>query len=154
MTSYMNMTLRWTSDGDQHSMDISATKHLLIGRQPECDIILSDPHVSRQHAVIFFENGHFHLHNLSQTNPIIFNDRWALAHDQNVPLRTGDSFDIGRVRLDVADVEPFRHVKRPPTGLKVRCIACGRILDQDLSECPWCGTSLKAAEAVALDAIS
>lgn len=144
----MNMTLQWRNEGAERSLDISAAKHLLIGRQPECDIILSDAHVSRQHAVIFFENGYFHLHNLSQTNPIIFNDRWALAHDQNVPLRTGDRFDIGRVKLTVADVEPFRHVKRPPTGLKVRCIACGRILEQDLIDCPWCGTSLKAAEAV------
>lgn len=148
----MNMTLQWESDGDRRLLDISATKHLLIGRQPECDITLPDPHVSRQHAVIFFENGHFHLHNLSQTNPIIFNERWALAHDQNVPLHTGDSFYLGRVKLSVADVEPLRHVKRPPTDLKVRCIACGRILDQDLSDCPWCGTSLSDAEAVALDA--
>lgn len=95
------LQVSWGINGSRQSRDITEHNYLLIGRQPECDIILNDPYVSRRHAVIFFHNGTFRIHNLSNTNPIIVNESWRVAQNQNVPLNTGDSLEFGSTKMSV-----------------------------------------------------
>ena len=75
---------------------------MTIGRHPACDIILGDPHVSRKHAAIYYQDGNFHIQNLSQTNPVVINDRWVLANDLESDLKAGDSITLGLVRLKIS----------------------------------------------------
>ncbi|MDX1616234.1 MAG: FHA domain-containing protein [Candidatus Promineifilaceae bacterium] len=99
--------LMWGVNGHSQWHEMNAERVLTIGRQPSCDIILSDPYVSRRHAVVYFEDGTFRLHNLSQTNPIVLNNQWRVAHNQNVPLSPGDVFSLGDINLRVDGAAPL-----------------------------------------------
>lgn len=68
---------------------------LLVGRDPDCDIVLSHPTVSRRHARLRFRDGHWMLHDLRSTNGTVVNDV-AVVRCQ---LRPGDHLQIGQQRL-------------------------------------------------------
>ncbi len=46
-----------------------------IGTDPACDVVLNDPHMSRRHAEIKFQNGSFWLVDLGSTNGTFVNDK-------------------------------------------------------------------------------
>jgi predicted component of type VI protein secretion system len=96
-----NLILEWQTNGKTRTKMIGGGREVTIGRHPACDIILGDPHVSRKHAAIFYQDGHFHIQNLSQTNPVVINDRWVLANDLESDLKPGDSITLGLVRLKI-----------------------------------------------------
>lgn len=93
------INVEWQENGLKHQRVVKAGKPVAIGRNPDCDIVLRDPYTSRQHAAIFYEKGEFRLHNLSKTNPIIFNERWVIPHNLRADLQPGDVIEIGRTRL-------------------------------------------------------
>jgi pSer/pThr/pTyr-binding forkhead associated (FHA) protein len=95
------LTLEWQTNGKTRKKMIAGGKHVTIGRHPACDIILGDPHVSRKHAAIFYQDGIFHIQNLSQTNPVVINDRWVLTNNLESDLKPGDSITVGLVRLKI-----------------------------------------------------
>ena len=97
-----HLTIEWQTElaGPQITT-IDDSRGALIGRHPRCDIVLLDPHVSRRHAVIFYMTDAFHLQNLSDTNPIVYNGRWKLESKLRVDLQPGDTFTIGLVRLRI-----------------------------------------------------
>lgn len=95
------LTLEWQANGNKQTKTLADGNHLTIGRHPACDIILGDPHVSRKHAAIYYQDGNFHIQNLSETNPVIINDRWVLAQDYESDLKAGDSITVGLVRLKI-----------------------------------------------------
>jgi predicted component of type VI protein secretion system len=95
------LTLEWQTNGKKRTEMIADGKEVTIGRHPACDIILGDPHVSRKHAAIYYQAGRFHIQNLSQTNPVVINDRWVLAHELESDLKPGDSVTLGLVRLKI-----------------------------------------------------
>lgn len=47
---------------------------LVIGRHPECDVQIDDGSVSRQHAEIRFDRGHYYLQDLNSRNGTFLND--------------------------------------------------------------------------------
>ena len=63
-----------------------------IGRQLSNDIIVEDKRVSRYHAQIKFQNGHFSIFDLGSTNGITIN---GTPHMRQHMLRNGDYFTIG-----------------------------------------------------------
>ena len=95
------LNLEWQTNGKTRTKLIADGKEVTIGRHPACDIILGDPHVSRKHAAIFYQDGLFHIQNLSQTNPVVINDRWVLAQNLESDLKPGDSITVGLVRLKI-----------------------------------------------------
>ena len=96
------LTVEWQANGKSRKKEVDIRNQLTIGRHPACDIILGDPHVSRQHAAIYYQDGTFHIQNLSDTNPVVINDRWTLARDLGSDLKPGDSITIGLVRLKIS----------------------------------------------------
>lgn len=72
-----------------------ATDELLLGRAPGCDILLSDPTVSRRHARLRFRDGHWVLQDLRSTNGTSLNET-AVVRCQ---LRPGDRLRVGDQQL-------------------------------------------------------
>jgi len=65
---------------------------LLIGRDPACDLILSDDFVSAKHCKIFFENGELFIEDQGSTNGT-FVDGSEL--DKKSALKQGQEVQIG-----------------------------------------------------------
>ncbi len=71
------------------------THDYVIGRDEECDIVLSDPAVSRRHAAITYEDGVFHIENLKSKNGTLVNSKEI----SKVALNNYDCIQIGAARL-------------------------------------------------------
>lgn len=140
------LILVWHHEGERQTKAINSREPLMIGRHPNCDIVLGDPHVSRRHATIFPKNGGFLLQNLSRTNPIIFNEQWKLPHGLKAVLEPGDRFELGKVTLQAT--LPMNQ----PATLSRRCASCGRMLEQELRECPRCHAPTVDKERVSVAA--
>lgn len=67
----------------------------LIGRLPECDVTLDDPSVSRRHARLLGERGHWRIEDLGSTNGVRVNGE---AVDER-ELHDGDRLELGSVHL-------------------------------------------------------
>lgn len=143
--------LEWKAEGKERHENIDSKKAITIGRHPGCDIVLGDAHVSRRHASISFNGEAFHLHNLSQTNPIIFNDRWSLAHDLKADLMPGDTFTIGRVRMSVALPQFSGNGNgngKNGAHADIRCPSCGQTVADKRTTCPLCRVSIAQLETM------
>jgi pSer/pThr/pTyr-binding forkhead associated (FHA) protein len=80
------------STGMEYELDAAYT---VIGRDKEADIMLKDPMVSRQHAVVIYHDGTWMLKDLDSTNGTHL--KGAVVKQAN--LRHGDSFRIGDTTL-------------------------------------------------------
>ena len=76
------------------------TEGLRIGRQPECDISLNHPTVSRLHAGINEVGGRFYVLNLSGSNATTLNGR-VIPFDAADALANGDIIQIGPFFLQI-----------------------------------------------------
>lgn len=75
---------------------------IVVGRDtgaPHRHITLRSPTVSRRHARIDFDNGNWTITNLSQTNPVIVNDRVLTNGGSARKLADGDRIELGEVAL-------------------------------------------------------
>ena len=72
---------RWTIDSDE----------FLIGRGGECQIVLPERQVSRQHVRITRENGRYILHDLGSKNGTHLNGK---QFEGSAPLQDGDEISI------------------------------------------------------------
>jgi hypothetical protein len=70
-----------------------------IGRSPECEIFLDDVTVSRNHAVLVEENGHFLVQDEGSLNGTFVNRKRI----DSVELANGDELQIGKYRLTFFD---------------------------------------------------
>ena len=147
------IAIQWQDNETILSKIVNSMQSVSIGRHPNCDIVLGDPHVSRRHAAVYYNDGAFHLHNKSLTNPVMFNEQWPIGHNLRADLQIGDSFVIGRVRLMV--VLPGSSNNGSANGsssdMMVRCTSCNHLMDYELTDCSWCGMSLADAENVELE---
>lgn len=143
------IVLEWETTNGKRRQKINDVQKVTIGRHPGCDIVLGDPHVSRRHASISFSNDSFHLHNHSQTNPIIFNDRWSLSHDLKADLEPGDTFTIGTVRMKVGfPIHPSNGHGSNGHSEALQCPTCGRAMPDRRATCPLCRVSIEQVETV------
>jgi hypothetical protein len=67
----------------------------VLGRSRRCDIVLTDPNVSRQHAEVRREAGEFVLRDLDSTNGLSVNGRPV----KQETLRAGDRIELGTTEL-------------------------------------------------------
>lgn len=70
---------------------------LVIGRNPSCDVVLSGPTVSRQHARLSFRDGSWILQDLESTNGTVVNGTQV----GRCKLQPGDRVIIGYEQLIV-----------------------------------------------------
>lgn len=74
----------------------------LIGRAPDCDVLVFDAQVSRHHAQLLHQGAEYHVQSLQQSNPVIVNDRVVTGRRR---LVDGDLIVVGGVVLEV-DIPP------------------------------------------------
>jgi pSer/pThr/pTyr-binding forkhead associated (FHA) protein len=67
----------------------------LIGRSPSAHLCIPDESISREHAVILFEDDTFVLEDLQSTNGTRVNGKRI----RTAPLADGDEFQLGQTRL-------------------------------------------------------
>jgi hypothetical protein len=72
-------------------------RELLIGRHGGCDVVLSDPCVSRRHARLFFRDGGWYLQDLESTNGTVLNG----VRIGRCRLRPGDRLVVGDEHLQI-----------------------------------------------------
>ena len=76
----------------------------LIGRESEsCDIVISEPAVSRKHARILLENGEVFLEDVSEHNGTYLNDM-KLPPLGKAVVHLGDTISLGRARITVTNL--------------------------------------------------
>lgn len=78
--------------GQEFVLDKAA---IVIGRTDENDIVINHRSISRHHAKIVRENGHYHIVDLQSANGVRVNGE----EYGKVELRKGDHIDLGHVRL-------------------------------------------------------
>lgn len=94
---------------------------VVIGRTPECDVILYDSGVSRRHARIFYEGGAHHIEDLGSSNGTVVNG----AKVTRQPLTEGDSINLGPVTFTFSTVAgelPTEATVLPDGGQHTRVI--------------------------------
>ena len=76
---------------------VLGAKNLVVGRLPECDLVLADPNVSRRHAEVRpAGNGNFELADLGSTNGTRVN---GIPIRGTQLLRDGDEVSVGATSL-------------------------------------------------------
>ncbi|MFG0262234.1 MAG: sigma 54-interacting transcriptional regulator, partial [Novipirellula sp. JB048] len=85
--------------GRQFTLDRERPMH--IGRGKSCEIMLTDPVSSRFHAVIYYEDGNWHLRDTSSRNGTLVNDR-KTDHARLLSLHT---ITIGGTELQLVEPE-------------------------------------------------
>jgi pSer/pThr/pTyr-binding forkhead associated (FHA) protein len=75
-----------------------AAGEILIGRDPDCDLVLTDPRVSRRHARIWVESGLLLIEDAESTAGTLVN---GASIERALPLRIGDQLQLGTTELVV-----------------------------------------------------
>ena len=71
---------------------------MVIGRAPECELLLDDTYVSQQHARIFGKNGSWYVEDLGSTNGTFVNEQKLAAPAMVQP---GDRIRVGTTVLEL-----------------------------------------------------
>jgi hypothetical protein len=69
--------------------------HVLVGRSRECEVVISDPNVSRRHAEIRYLGEHWVIADLGSTNGVVVNGRRV----DRAQLEPGDRITLGLTEL-------------------------------------------------------
>jgi len=100
----------------------------VIGRNPECDIVLSIGAVSREHARIVWRNNHFYLEDLKSRNLTILNEIKVEA-EKPMPLGPGDKIKICDFLCEFVDetipVQPPQPTDEEGSGTVVSSVQAG-----------------------------
>lgn len=118
-----------TKDDAQHvARNISLDrKDMVIGRHPDCDIVVDEGAISRRHARIFEENGQHLIEDLQSRNGTYVNNR--LIH-QPIRLFDGDLISICDSRFMFHIDEVSGRIPRPTTE-KVATASSDSVLFED-----------------------
>ena len=79
---------------------------IVIGRSNECDIVLSDPNVSREHTEVRIFNGRATVLDLGSLNGTKLNGRGVPADALGLPLAEGDRIQISTTTIKYTRTEP------------------------------------------------
>lgn len=98
----------------------------VIGRNPECDIVLSVSAVSREHAKIIWKNNRFFLEDLKSRNLTILNEIKVEA-DKPMPLGQGDKVKICDFLCEYVDetIPVFQKSEEEESGTVVSSVQAG-----------------------------
>jgi hypothetical protein len=70
---------------------------VIIGRAPDCDVMLEDEFVSNYHAKIYLLGGRFYVEDMGSTNGTFVNGRRITSP---LELRGGDTIQVGRTTME------------------------------------------------------
>lgn len=71
--------------------------HTSIGRKDDNQIIINDPFVSGNHAMVSMEDDKIFIKDLKSTNGTILNGKSIKANGELQELHSGDTLEIGRI---------------------------------------------------------
>ena len=86
--------------GEDQEEDYPIIDGLLIGRAPDCDVVLEDTFASAHHARVYLASSNCWLEDLKSTNGTFVNDKRI---DVPVRLSRGSKFKIGRSEFQFMD---------------------------------------------------
>ena len=84
---------------------LPAEGELLLGRDPECDLKLDHPRISRRHARLLVAGGDVHIEDLGSTNGLKIAGA-QFERGASVPLHVGDSVRLGPFTLILLSNQP------------------------------------------------
>lgn len=90
------LVLQWQDNYQTYSRSMNPSTHIRIGRQEDCDIVLSHGMISRHHAEIWQQGNDWYLRNMSRTN-LVHLDQHSLRQGETIMLPSGLQFGIGPV---------------------------------------------------------
>ncbi len=97
------------------------TRVAIIGRLPECSIVLSHPSVSSRHARLELREGQWRVVDLESTNGVFVNEEQILPNDPR-EISDGDVLRIGLVALQFSlpeQARPEKAAQGPPVSVKI-----------------------------------
>lgn len=111
---------------------------ITIGRNPDCDLILSGSKVSRQHATISIKNNSVILQDLNSSNGT-FLDGNRLAPQAEVLMPSGSIVKIGDAELKIAEMAPKTPAVSEPVAVSdpTQSILWYRIEKSDWKQIPF-----------------
>jgi hypothetical protein len=119
-------------DAEGQYFIIHAGSAVTIGRDPDNEIILDDPSVSRHHATITGASGRYYVRNLSSMNGTFLSGHQIA----DAELSDGDQLRIGRLELTFRTEETtFEPVH------SLFCTKCGASLSSGSAICGRCGAA-------------
>jgi len=125
----MALTLRLvTPQGEETTRSVEGDE-ILIGRAPECGIVLPDASISRRHARLFARDGRWFVEDLGSRNGTAVNGVRIL---REVRLEAGTSIVLGGSRIEVLAVPatPWeREIEDPSSGKLTRLVSARSLLD-------------------------
>jgi len=142
---------RWYLELGERRVEVESGE-LVLGRDPDCELVLDDATVSRSHALLSVDAARVTLQDLDSSNGTFVNGQRLHGERQ---LSAGDRLRLGRVRLFLvrgvlpADVRVARRF----------CPACGAVVTAGTESCPRCGGDLAGdrpmsrSEAVAMSEV-
>lgn len=83
----------YTENGKKVNRSLAVGASFCIGRDPACELCLSDDRVSGHHAYLAFVGNQLMLRDNHSTNGTIYNG--SMLGEKPVALRSGDSFQVG-----------------------------------------------------------
>ena len=108
------------SDGKQSAISLPA-RHTTIGRAADCEVVLDDPRISRQHATITGDGQQYHLRDAGSLNGTFVNGRRVLA-DTATRLHAGDELRFADLRFRFLS-GPAGQSHPPPARLRFDDVA-------------------------------
>lgn len=84
--------------GRQAGLTVPLAGGVLIGRSPDCQLLLEDDYVSTKHARIVVTANGYRVEDLGSTNGTFVNNQRVTAP---TPFGTGDTLRIGRTLMSV-----------------------------------------------------
>lgn len=114
MAAFELIVLSGSSLGDRFSFDVPVDG-VVIGRSPECELVLQDPKVSRKHAKIFLQGENLMLVDLGSSHGSVHMGFRLEPGDQNArKLSPEDEFKLGDSLFRIT----FKETEKPKVELK------------------------------------
>ncbi len=83
---------------DHKPRTVKVSASMVMGRAPECELLLDDTYVSQEHARMFGKNGSWYVEDLGSTNGTFVNDQKLAAPAMVQP---GDRIRVGTTVVEL-----------------------------------------------------
>jgi Protein of unknown function (DUF3662)/FHA domain len=94
--------IAWLSDGTSVRHPIAPGQPVIIGRQPDCQVIINDTNVSRRHAELRAEGDHVTVRDLGSLNGTKVNGR-GVPPDKGSVANIGDEISVGSAHFTIME---------------------------------------------------
>lgn len=141
-------------------VELDPSRHYVLGRDRDCEIILQEKSVSRRHLRIWSEQGQWCFEDISNNNGISVGGKLL----REVRPKHGDSFFLGRVKCTYAaagalleDSVPFQvhdTLPQPEQGEAEPEVPPAAPPPQPIVLCPVCGTRVQIIDFATVDTLS